>query len=309
MNGIRVRLFGGLGVSRGDTPLPSIPTQKARSLFAYLVLHRGRDVHRDVVCGALWGEHTDAEARKALRSALWRLRTVLEPEEEDRGAFLRVDGDQLGFPGTSDAWVDTAEFEACVSGSPPEDTDELPSGRAELLRRAVSLYQGDLLDGVYEDWCFPDRERFRLAYLTALERLLAHDQARGRWLAAISTGQAILRADPLREHVHRRLMCCHLSMGDRPSALRQFESYDALVRKELDVEPLQETQELYVWIRDHGILPPWEVKGGRHSNGEPGSAPPVLRHEIDDALRSLQQLMARLEATTAAAGPPGEPHR
>lgn len=298
MDVIRIRLFGGLGVLRGNAPLPGIPTAKARSLLAYLVLHGGRVVHRDVVCGALWGEQTDADARKALRTALWRIRTVLEPGAADRGAYLRVDGNHLGFPGTAPSWVDTTEFEHSLAGISAGPNGDLPDDQVERLRRAASLYRGDLLDGFYDDWVLPDRERFRLAYLTALERLLAHYQARGRWLAAISAGREILRADPLREHVQRRLMICHFSMGDRPSALRQYESYHALVREELRVDPLDETRDLYTRIRDHGEL---SAGSGADRNGTAGAVgialPRQLSREIDDALRSLQQLVTRLEET------------
>jgi len=294
MNTLRIRLFGGLGLAVGNTPLPPIPSQKARSLLAYLVLHRDRSLHRDVLCGTLWGEQPEAEARKALRSALWRLRSVLEPGDADRGAYIRAEGDEVAFPGTADAWVDTAEFEACTAGVTPDRDGELPTGQAERLSRAVSLYRGDLLDGMYDDWCCHERERFRLACLTALERLLAHYQVRGQWLAALSAGRQILRADPLREHVHRRLMVCHVSMGDRPSALRQFEHYEQLVRDELGVEPLAETRALYHWIRKEGTLPPRQG-----SNGGP-PAPP-LTGEIDEAIRSLHALVARLEAARSSA--------
>jgi DNA-binding SARP family transcriptional activator len=294
MNPLRIRLFGGLGLSHGDAPLAPVPTQKARSLLAYLVLHRDRSLHRDVICGTLWGECTEAEARKALRTALWRLRSVLEPGEADRGAYLRTEGDEVAFPGTAAAWVDTAEFEACVAGITPDLDGELPVGQAERLTRAVSLYRGDLLDGLYDDWCCQERERFRLACLTALERLLAHYQARGQWLAAISAARQILRTDALREHVHRRLMVCHASMGDRPSALRQFEHYDRLVRDELGVEPLAETRALYRQIREEGTLP-----ASRPANGGPSSLP--LATEIDEAVRSLHALIARLESVRPGA--------
>ncbi len=299
---LRIRLFGGFRLSVGDAPLPRIATQKARSLLAYLVLNRDRSLHRDVLCGALWGEQSDAEARKALRSALWRIRSVLEPEKADRGAFLRIEGDEVAFPGTADAWVDTAEFEACVSGITPNLDGELPTGQLERLNRAVTLYRGDLLDGMYDDWCFPHREHLRMAHLTAQERLLAHYQARGQWLAALSVGREILRSDALREHVHRRLMVCHVSMGDRPSALRQFEHYRELVREELGVEPLPETMELYRWIRERGSLPsPNGATAGATAAGQARASPAApLSDEIEETVRSLHALIARLEASRSA---------
>src|SRR5688572_220693 len=97
MNELRVHLLGGVEVFRADTLLPAFPTQKSLSLFAYLVLARGRLVHRDTLCGHFWGDQTDVEARKALRTCLWRIRSVIEPDEEDRGTFLKVEGSQIRF--------------------------------------------------------------------------------------------------------------------------------------------------------------------------------------------------------------------
>jgi DNA-binding SARP family transcriptional activator len=293
MHHLRIRLFGGLEVFRGETPLPPFPTRRARSLLAYLVLHRDRAVPRDVLCGLLWGEQPEAEARKALRTALWRIRSVLEPVEGERGRFLRVEGTQVIFQGTGNAWVDVGEFERCLGGMPEASAGVIGDEEAEGLVKAVRLYKGDLLDGIYDEWCLQVRERFKLAYLTALERLLAYHQARGSWLAAISFGRQLLRKDPIREHVHRQLMVCHLSMGDRPSALRQFETCERLMRGELGIEPMEETRRLHSWIRDRGCLPPDLEAGGAvvqplHENR--------LKEEVDGALRDLQRLLARLEA-------------
>lgn len=292
-------MFGGLEIRRGQAPLPRIPTHKARSLLAYLALHRNRAIHRDVLCGLHWGDQTDAEARKALRTTLWRIRSALEPTEEFRGAFLQVEGPHVRFPGTGFVWVDVSEFEASLDGAQTGPPGQLPAEQAERLAHAVSLYQGDLLEGHYDDWCSVDRERLRLGYHTALERLLAHHRARGEWLAAISAGRQLLRTDPIREHVHRELMACHLSMGDRPSALRQYEICERLVRDEMGIPPMEETRRLYGWIRDHGTLPPPEGTPG--PDPAPEAGPEELASEVDLAVRRLQSLLDRLEASRTQA--------
>jgi len=261
-------------------------------------------MHRDVLCGLLWGDQPDAEARKALRTALWRIRSVLEPESASRGAFLRVDGPQISFAEEAPAQVDVAEFEAALSAIRLQPVGELSPPEVDRVRSAVSLYRGDLLDGLYDGWCSGHRERLRLACLTALERLLTHHRARREWLPAISAARSVLRLDPLREHVHRTLMACHLAMGDRPSALRQFEACASVMREELGIEPLAETRALYLAIRDQGALPA-AVPQLAGSRSGPPPAPPAgqrsLVEEVEDALRDLHALIARLEAVRTAA--------
>ena len=72
-DGLTIRCFGALALERAGRLLP-FPTRRAKSLFAYLILHRGRPRPREAVCGALWDGEPDAIARKRLRTELWRLR-------------------------------------------------------------------------------------------------------------------------------------------------------------------------------------------------------------------------------------------
>lgn len=293
MDQLRILLFGGVEVRSGTSPLPAFPTKRAELLFAYLVLNRGRLVHRDVLCGQLWGEQPDTLARKILRTELWRIRSVIEPRKQDRGTFLRVEGDQLGFVGPGDAWVDAWEFEECAAVSPtPFDT--------ERLERAACLYRGDLLEGHYQAWCLLHRDRLRTAYLTALERLLSDHQRQGRWLDAIARGKELLGLDPLREHVHRAVMRCHLAMGDRPSALRQHEVCTRTLRDELDIDPMDETTRLREQILRGEAAPPFAAARETSVSGLPDEGARGLAAEVESALRAVYALAERLERTRSA---------
>lgn len=303
MRELKVQLFGGVELHRGGARLPAFPTQKSLSLFAYLVLNRGRLIHRDTICGQFWGEQSDVEARKALRTCLWRIRSVIEPDGDERGTLVQVEGSQIRFvpgPGTSvDAW----DFEDAVKGG-----QALPD-EVVRLERAASLYRGPLLEGLHDSWCFLHRERLRLAYLTALERLVEHHRSRGAWLDVVAWGRQILREDPLREHIHRSLMEAHVVMGDRPSALRQYEACVRVLEEELEIEPMEETRALFGRIRAGrpavvAVAPPPAppVIGFQHAAAlreEVGG----LVEEVDGALSALQALADRLErARTALAG-------
>ena len=55
-------------------------------------------------------------------------------------------------------------------GIPGENLEAL---QAEDLKQAVAVYQGELLQGWYQDWCLCERERFRDMYLAMLDKLMA----------------------------------------------------------------------------------------------------------------------------------------
>ena len=264
-----VRLLGAFGLRRGAVALPALPTQRSEALLAYLVIQRDRLVHRDVLCGDLWGDRSDAQARKSLRTTLWRRRLCLEADPAPRGprlrgdgdqigfvappaprgTLLRVDGDHIGFVAPPDARVDVWELDECVRLSEEEGAAPLDEATARRLGRVAALYGGDLMQGHYDDWCTEPRERLRTGFLSVLERLLWHHESKRAWQPAIACAQQILRHDPFREHVHRSLMTSHHAMGDRPSALRQYRHCADVLRRELDIEPMDETRALHERIR------------------------------------------------------------
>jgi DNA-binding SARP family transcriptional activator/DNA-binding NarL/FixJ family response regulator len=243
-----IRLLGNLGVHRGSVPLPAFPTQRSEALFAYLVIHRDRLIHRDVLCGQFWGDRPDAQARKSLRTTLWRIRSVIEARPSDRGSILHVEGDHIGFVASAQPWVDVWALEDCVRMS-EENRGAFDEATARRLEFIGQLYRGDFMEGHYDDWCFKPREQFRSGFLSALERLVEHHVEKEDWLGAIRCARQILGHDPLREHVHRALMASHRAMGDRPSALRQYQHCARVLRNELAIEPMEETRVLYEQIR------------------------------------------------------------
>ncbi len=308
MDRLQIRLFGGFEVHAGQNRLPSFATEKSKSLFAFLVLNRDRLFHRDVLCGRFWGDQPDSNARRALRTALWRIRSVVEPQDCLRGSFLRVEGQQVGFPGTGDAWVDANEFTRRISSADAHGRGGLTPEDARSLADAVILYRGDLLEGLYDDWCLVDRERLRMALLTALERLVSYHREREEWLDAIDWGRQLLREDPLREHIHRAVMECHMAMGDRPSALRQYASCAQVLREELDLDPMEETTRLYRRVRASSTRRS-QLLGEGLPTQKGRTAVRGLVGEVEDALEVVYGLAERLERTRSAltsgeGGPP-----
>ena len=285
MNVLRIRLFGGIQLWRGDELLPAFPTQRARSLFAYVAVHRTRLHARELLVGQLWGDEGETAGRKALRMALWRVRGVVDPAAEGAGPSpLRVTSTQVGFNDGAGCWLDVEEFEQMLGPLERKPDGELDDLDAQRLRRAIDLYRGDLLEDMFDDWCLYERERLRLLYHGALERLMRFEQERLAWGAAISLGQRLLSLDPLMEQVHRELMVCYLQRGNRAAALRQYESCARVLRTELDVDPMQETVELHRRIREAGD-PPAPIEPQSH----------LMLERVDRALDSLSGLVDQLE--------------
>lgn len=248
MEKLEVRLFGGLRLNSGGIDLPPLPSRNAEALFSFLVLHRNQCVHREIICSHLWGDKPEAEARKALRTALWRIRCVIEPDDPDRGTFIRVEPHRVGFRPSHGKQVDVDVWQLADAAdirSTGGSGNRLSSNEVAQLQAAARVYTGALMEG--EDcgeWTIGQAERYRMVHLAVLERLMNHYLDGGETVEALMTGQEILRHDPLLEHVHRAVMMCHVQIGDRASAVRQYRSCVDVLANELGLPPMEKTVEL-----------------------------------------------------------------
>jgi len=296
---LRVYLLGGLRLVLGETPLPPFPTQKTRSLFAYLATFRERPHRRAALAEVLWPETPAARAGRSLNTTLWRLRRALPPDH------IAAPGDRLALAPAADRWVDAAAFETLLDEAgldpgrllPPAP---LPTAALNAVLQAVELYHGDLLAGLEETWSLVEAERLRSRYLDALQRLLAHYRARGEPETALDYAHRLLHADPLREEAHRQAMELYLTLGRPGEALAQFERCRQLLQEELAAGPLPETTALYERIR----------AGGQPSSAPavppaPSRPPPLPRTPFDDLgqvpLVGREDERAALAARLAAA--------
>jgi DNA-binding SARP family transcriptional activator len=165
---------------------------------------------------------------------------------------------------------------------------------------AERLYHGDLLAGSYDGWCQEQQERFRLGRLSILERLVSHYVDRGDWLLAILMGKRLLHQDPLREHVHRAVIACHLTMGDRASAVRQYEECARQLEDELGIEPMEETRGLLAGGGGRASLRPAAAAKRLSAETEHLTLSELAR-EVEGTLRTLDTLTRRLQERTRTA--------
>jgi DNA-binding SARP family transcriptional activator len=274
---LNLSLLGGFELRAGARPR-AIPAAKTRALLAYLALHAGRPQSRDALAALLWGARGDQRAGQSLRQALFRLRQALAAAH-NRGLIVRRRTVTLERAAVD---VDVGRFERLVRCQ-----------GHEALETAAALYRGPLLEGLsidepaFDDWFRPERERLQELAREALTRLLRHHTRRSAADAG-SIASRLLALDPLREDVHRTLMRLYARQGRRDAALRQYQTCVELLRRELGVEPEQETQRLY-----QEVLKQQFRRASRVRPGEIRTETPLVGRESE---------LARLRAALADAG-------
>ncbi len=236
--GVRLFFLGSQRFERDGTAA-TLGAGKAIALLAYLVA--GRAPTREALLGILWSESDEEAARKNLRNTLWTTRRALgEGVIESAGERLLL---------SQAVWADSRAFESAAEAGLA--TQANPISAVERLNAAIALYTGPFLDGLsvteapeFELWCLAERERLAQLYLRVLSRLADYHRAAGEWHALVDVARQALKHDNLQESMHRALMEGLARLGDRTSALRQYDTLRSVLARELSVEPLPETEAL-----------------------------------------------------------------
>ncbi|MBK8988429.1 MAG: hypothetical protein IPM39_20570 [Chloroflexi bacterium] len=238
---LHIQAFGKLQVQYQGKAITSFPTRHTEELFAYLLLHQETEHHREKLIELLWPDGSPDNARGRLSTVVWRLRCLLAELGLDTAVSLPTTRDWIAFSPVRPFTFDLALFEQALAQAAQTDDE---TGQ-QWLQTAVTLYHGDLFNGLYADWILIAREQLARRHLQALGDLMAACLARRAYVEALAHGQTILAADPLREEVHRALMLCYWRLGQPTQAMQQFHHCARLLLDELHILPLPETRALY----------------------------------------------------------------
>jgi DNA-binding SARP family transcriptional activator len=203
----------------------------AQALFALLAL-RPRPRLRDAIAADLWPDF-DGPSASSLRQALWLVRTGLASAGVDPERLLEVGQDTLGLRREVRLDLDVMTFETLVADG------------AENASRALALYRGDLAEGLGHECFAADRERVSDLYEDALASVADARLAAGDVKGARQAATLLLARDPLREEAHSVLIAAYGMSGSRSQVVRQYRRLCDILRAELAVQPLPETDATY----------------------------------------------------------------
>jgi DNA-binding SARP family transcriptional activator len=283
MSTLRCHLFGKFRVQQGAQLVKGLDASKEQELLCYLLVRRERCHPREALASLLWGDTSTVRSKKYLRQALWHLQAALEEAEIRSEQVLLVEHDWVQFNLQSELWLDVALFERAFATTGGVPSKQLDASETQILKDAIELYKGDLLDGWYQDWCLFERERLQNMYLSMLDKLMTYSEEHCEYEAGQSYGSTILRYDRARERTHRQLMHLQYKAGDRTGALRQYERCVAALDEELGVKPERRTTTLYEQIRAGRL-----DEAGR----EIISGPKAPLAEVLERLRQLHLLLS-----------------
>ena len=241
---LRMKLLGGAQFMHDDAPLAGFISAKSQALLCYLAVTR-RAQRRDTLCGLLWAEKPDADAKLSLRVALSNLHRLLAPN-------LIINRETAIFNAQSEYWLDVEAFEAPIPGL----AGTMPPRAVEKLREQVELYSGDFLAGFYvrdapgfEEWTLGPRARYRRLALEAIYLLAAQYSAQHEYSLAIDYTARLLELEPWQEEAHLRMMQLLNDIGQHGAALAQYETCRLMLATEFNLAPSEAMRLLAARIR------------------------------------------------------------
>jgi pentatricopeptide repeat protein len=216
----------------GGSREAALPGGHVRSLFAYLVIRRGRLVRRDELAAALWAEAPPASCEASLNTLVSRLRKGLE------GGVVRGRS-ELTLELPADSWIDIeiARDEVRRAELAVDHADWRMA--ADAAANSLEISERELLPGVDTPWIDEERRRVEDLRMRALECLAAAGLGLGgaRLSDAEHASRAMIAADPYRETGYRHLMEVLAEHGRVAEALLVFDDMRRLLRDELGASP------------------------------------------------------------------------
>jgi DNA-binding SARP family transcriptional activator len=249
---LRIHLFDPLHIQLGERPAldENYPRRKAKGLFVYLYMNRGRWISKYQLLADLWPESEHADPGR-VKHTIQILRSALEGQRQ-AGAWQVIleRGGFYGFNAAANRWSDVEEFEAALAlarrSSAAGDGDDARVHYA----RAVELRRGPFLaEFRYDDWAAVEIARQHDLYLQTLEEAARLEGSLGQHAAAIDLSRRAIREDPLHEGSYVELMRALWLDGRRTDALREYHRLREILAKRLEVEPQAQTTQLYDAIR------------------------------------------------------------
>ena len=237
---MKLTVFGEATVSLGGQPVPRVPANFLRVVVYLLLVNGSHSVSRGKLSQVLWSDTDQAHASMNLRQSLARIRKF----QEQYGLNL-IQGD------ATYVYLNLSQVKAeLLSIDLLDYINFARKGDVESVLGLCELYKGDLLtqnepqNSDFDEWLDIERVRLRDDMITMLLGMVNRptgvsiDEKR-------QCARKLIEIDPYQEVGYRTLMQTASQLGLIAKVERTFRECTKRLRDDLDVDPEEETVELY----------------------------------------------------------------
>ncbi|CAI6081629.1 response regulator [Cohnella sp. JJ-181] len=236
----QVQLLGEVQVSVEGRGRLKWRTSKEKELFAYLAVHYGSRIHRDVLLDELWPDEHYQKAKVYLHTCVSYLRRDLRHLGLEDAVVYEDEKYSLSAPLERS---DYREFVEAAAGLLPPG-----SVNAERLERTVNLYSGRLFRSEDYQWADDEIRHTETAIEAQLLRLAQLYEGEGDFGRMIAAGRRLLQHSPYNEEAYRILMKGYAGSGKHDEVYRV---YGEMGRRldELQIQASDMTLSLYEGLK------------------------------------------------------------
>jgi DNA-binding SARP family transcriptional activator len=251
--------FGQFEVRRSGQAIVLCRNRRGQAILRYLVAQPGYRASMDSLMGVIWPGDAAEVARRKLQIAVSAVRCSLEsdyPCASGGGYILCRDQTYRLNPAIA-IQTDVDEFLALWKAGRQNKEKEA----FVAYEKACNLYTGPfLVEDMYADWSFILREQLSQIYLSMCHTLADFYLEAGRYEDAIRWVNTILKENRCDETAHQQLIRIYAAEGRRSEALRQYYLCESLLTRDLGVQPMPETVNLFHTLSNSEHLPKIEQK-------------------------------------------------
>jgi DNA-binding SARP family transcriptional activator len=244
---VLICLLGSFRVVKVGADVPVRSGGKTATLLSSLALRDRHRASRESLLEMLWPETEATRSAHSLNSLIHALRQMLgdvlagaPPVIYSAGAYELNESAGVG--------VDISHFDALAGMADRQLRAGDSHAAVGSWRRAVALYHGEI-SGAGDTRAIVQRERVRALYLSLLGRLADQCFRECDYPAALEYALRLLSDDPCREDAHRLVMRCHVRLGERAQALRQYRVCQQILAAEFEARPEPLTSVLFDRVR------------------------------------------------------------
>lgn len=249
---------------------------------------------RAALASTLWPDTNDLAARRCLATTLWRTKEAFRLGP----CLIDADDDKVSLHLVPDIWVDAIAFDRRMQSIILAQQFPADPAKRMRMKRILDMYRGDFAASIDAPWALIERERLRMLFLDGLFALADSYFRANDWVPAAAIARRLCLAEPLREDAHRLLMVAWEKTGNRALAIKQFEECRTTLARELNVQPMRETVDLY--LRLVGATPANGADTLRAGSADFRNAVLSARQSVHEALGVLEAVVATVLGTVNA---------
>jgi DNA-binding SARP family transcriptional activator/tetratricopeptide (TPR) repeat protein len=253
--GLFLQLLGPIAARRAGTAV-ELGHARQRAVLAVLALEPGKLVNRSTIIDAVWHDDPPRSAANLIQTYVSRLRRVLSPGRPTSysAPLLASEGQSYRLRVTSDQ-LDLLRFRELTAGGRSAWSEGSLDAAATFFRRALELWHGDPLADLSALRGYPLVIGLADEWVTSVMDYADVCAALGTSDHALVDLRAAAARHPLDERLHSRLMVALDMTGQRPAALRLFDSVRDRLDNELGICPGPELSASYTRVL-HGAAHP-----------------------------------------------------